>query len=420
MQNILIIGGGGREHAIAAKLKESGEVGDLYCIPGNAGIAEIATCKYDISVTDFNRIYEFINSSDGIDMVVVAPDDPLAKGLVDYLEERGIRAFGPSRAAAQLEASKSFAKDFMKRHNIPTAGYAVFTEFKEALKYVKTQPHPIVIKADGLAYGKGVIISKTPNESATALRGLMREANFGAAGTTVVIEEFMTGKEVSLLTFCDGKTIVPMVSSQDHKRAYDNDEGLNTGGMGSFSPSVAYTAEVEKDFTENIMKPTLKGLIEDGIKFKGVLYFGLMITDEGVKVVEFNARFGDPETQVVLPRLKTDLLQIFDAIIDEKLSDIKIEWSDDAAVCVVLTAEGYPVAYEKGMPIKIEKLPKGVTLYHAGTRNYGGELVTSGGRVIGVCAKGPTIEDARVLAYKGVTKVYFDQRHFRTDIGKNL
>lgn len=418
MKNVLIIGSGGREHAIAVQLKKSPEIGELHCLPGNAGISLIAKCK-NIPVMDFEGIFEYIENSDGIDMVVVAPDNPLAEGLVDFLEDRGIRAFGPRKEAAVLEASKSFAKDFMKRHNIPTAAYEVFDDCKKAIEYVKAQKHPLVIKADGLALGKGVTICGSVSESVTLLKEVMRESKFGDAGASVVIEEFMTGKEVSVLSFCDGKTIVPMVSSQDHKRAFDNDKGPNTGGMGAFSPSMAFDAAAEKDFTENIMLPTLKGLSEDGIKFKGVIYFGLMLTSDGVKVVEYNARFGDPETQVVLPRLKTDLLDIFDAVIDEKLDEINIEWYDNAAVCVVLASGGYPVAYEKGLPIIMDH-PRDVTIYHAGTKFFSRELVTWGGRVLGVTALGGTIEEARKKAYTAVARINFEKKQFRTDIGQNL
>ncbi len=419
MKNVLIIGGGGREHAIALQLRKSPMVDRLYCIPGNAGIAQIAECKPDISVMDFEKIYDFIELSDGIDMVVVAPDDPLAKGLVDYLEERGVRAFGPSAAAAQIEASKAWAKDFMAKYGIPTARYKVFTDYRTAVDYARAQPHPIVIKADGLALGKGVIITRSPSESVAVLREIMEDGHFGESGARVVIEECMVGKEVSLLTFCDGHTVVPMVSSQDHKRAFDGDKGPNTGGMGAFSPSHAYTPAVAADFREHVLIPTIKGLQAEGIKFKGVLYFGLMITAEGVKVVEYNARFGDPETQVVLPRLKTDLYEIFDAIIDERLSQVKVEWYQNAAVCVVMVASGYPVAYEKGMAIRIDN-PENVTIYHAGTKMFGDELVTWGGRVLGVTAVAPTVEEARRIAYTGVSRINFEQKHFRTDIGTNL
>ncbi len=416
--NILIIGGGGREHAIAVQLKKSPKVDKLYCLPGNAGIAEIAEC-YNISVMDFDKILNFIQKKGDIDMVVVAPDDPLAAGLVDFLQANHIRAFGPIAKAAKLEASKSFAKDLMKKYAIPTANYAVFHDFLKACEYVKTQPHPIVLKADGLALGKGVIISQNVEQSIEALKDMMQNNAFGSAGNSVVIEEFMTGKEVSILAFCDGKAIVPMVSSQDHKRAYDDDKGLNTGGMGTFSPSKAFTADYKAEFEAKIMYPTVKALRAEGIEFKGVIYFGLMLTPNGVKVVEYNARFGDPETQVVLPRLKTDLADIFSAVIDGTLDMLEIEWYDNCAVCVILASGGYPVKYKKGLEISVGKLCD-VTLYHAGTKFEGGKLITAGGRVLGVTAVADTIDKARTLAYKAVDSINFEGKHFRKDIGIKL
>lgn len=416
--NILIIGGGGREHAIAVQLKKSPKVDKLYCLPGNAGIAEIAECE-NISVMDFDKILNFIQKKGDIDMVVVAPDDPLAAGLVDFLQANHIRAFGPSAKAAKLEASKSFAKDLMKKYAIPTASYAVFYDFLKACEYVKAQPHPIVLKADGLALGKGVIISQNVEQSIEALTDMMQNNAFGSAGNSVVIEEFMTGKEVSILAFCDGKTIVPMVSSQDHKRAYDDDKGLNTGGMGTFSPSKAFTADYKAEFETKIMYPTVKALRAEGIEFKGVIYFGLMLTPNGVKVVEYNARFGDPETQVVLPRLKTDLADIFSAVIDGTLDKLEIEWYDNCAVCVVLASGGYPVKYKKGLEISVGDICD-VTLYHAGTKFEGGKLVTAGGRVLGVTAVADTIDKARTLAYKAVDSINFEGKHFRKDIGIKL
>ena len=422
MKNVLILGGGGREHAIAEKLRKSDKVGKIFCLPGNAGISEIAECK-DISPMDFDAVYDFIEGCDfkatPVDMVVVASDDPLAKGMVDFLTEKGIRAFGPTKKAAELEWSKSYAKDFMYRHGIPTAKSASFDTYKEALAYVERQEYPCVIKADGLALGKGVIICNDFDEAKKALSDIMLDKYFGESGSRVVVEEFMKGKEVSVLALTDGKTIVPMVSAQDHKKIYDGDEGPNTGGMGAFSPSAAYTDEVRADFEKNVMYPTLRGLIEDGIEYKGVIYFGLMITDSGVKVVEYNSRFGDPETQVVLPRLDGDLYEIFDAVIDGRLADVPVKWYDNCAVCVIIASNGYPYAYDKGFDITIDN-PKNVTLYHAGTRYFGDRLVTNGGRVMGVTATADTIDEARRIAYVGVARVHFKGEYFRTDIGLNL
>ncbi|MEG1791320.1 MAG: phosphoribosylamine--glycine ligase [Clostridia bacterium] len=415
---VLIIGGGGREHAIAVQLKKSNKVTKLYCLPGNAGISEIAECA-PISVMDFDGIYAFILQNGGMDMVVVAPDDPLAGGLVDYLTKKGVRAFGPNARAANLEASKSFAKNLMKKYGIPTASYETFDNFDSAVAYVKNKKHPIVLKADGLALGKGVIISESVEQSIETLSDMMQNHMFGAAGASVVIEEFMTGKEVSVLAFTDGKTIKPMVSSQDHKRAYDNDKGLNTGGMGTFSPSKAFTPEICAEFEKNIMYPTLKALQNEGIEFKGVIYFGIMLTPSGVKVVEYNARFGDPETQVVLPRLKTDIYDIFNAVIDKTLDKINIEWYDNCAVCVIIASGGYPIKYEKGLEIKIGNI-ENVTLYHAGTKIVDGKLLSSGGRVIGVTAVADSIDNARKIAYKAVDNIDFNGKQFRTDIGIKL
>lgn len=417
--NILIIGGGGREHAIAVQLKKSPKVDKLYCLPANAGISKIAECE-NISVMDFDAILAFIEKKGDVDMVVVAPDDPLAAGLVDFLQKHNIRAFGPVAKAARLEASKSFAKDLMKKYNIPTAKYEVFYDFFKACEYVKTQAHPIVLKADGLALGKGVIISETIDKSISTLKEMMQDNAFGSAGNSVVIEEFMSGKEVSILAFCDGKTIIPMVSSQDHKRAYDDDKGLNTGGMGTFSPSKAFTEAHKAEFEKNIMYPTVAALRAEGIEFKGVIYFGLMLTSNGIKVVEYNARFGDPETQVVLPRLKTDLADVFNAVIDGTLDKLSVEWYDNCAVCVVLASGGYPLKYEKGLEISIGEIDKDITLYHAGTKIENGKLVTAGGRVIGVTAVADSIDKARELAYKAVDKVQFEGKHFRKDIGIKL
>lgn len=417
--DILVIGSGGREHAICWSLKKSKDCNKLYCLPGNAGISEIAECV-NVSVMDFDAIVSFLKAHANIGMTVVAPDDPLAAGLVDRLEAEGFRAFGPNKAAAIIEGSKAFSKELMVKYGIPTAGYEEFTDYNLACEYVKKSDYPLVVKADGLALGKGVIICNNVNEALTALKDMMIDAKFSSAGNKVIVEEFLVGKEVSILSFTDGKTIVPMVSSQDHKRALDNDMGLNTGGMGTFSPSKIYTDSLAKEVYDTVIVPTMEAMNAENRTFKGVLYFGLMLTDKGIKVLEYNARFGDPETQVVLPRLKTDLLEIFNAIIDERLSEINIEWNDDAAVCVILASGGYPENYAKGVLIEIGKLDDGIILFHAGTAFKDGQLVTNGGRVIGVTALGDTIEDARKKAYKNIENIKFDKMHYRTDIGVKL
>lgn len=417
--DILVIGSGGREHAICWSLKKSKDCNKLYCLPGNAGISEIAECV-NISVMDFDAIVTFLKAHANIGMTVVAPDDPLAAGLVDRLETEGFRAFGPNKAAAIIEGSKAFSKELMVKYGIPTAAYEEFTDYNLACEYVKKSDYPLVVKADGLALGKGVIICNNVDETLTALKDMMIDAKFSSAGNKVIVEEFLLGKEVSILSFTDGKTIVPMVSSQDHKRALDNDMGLNTGGMGTFSPSKIYTDELAKEVYDTVIVPTMNAMNAENRKFKGVLYFGLMLTDKGIKVLEYNARFGDPETQVVLPRLKTDLLEIFSAIIDERLDEVNIEWNDDAAVCVILASGGYPENYAKGVPIEIGKLDDGIILFHAGTALKDGELVTNGGRVIGVTALGETIENARKKAYKNIENIQFDKMHYRTDIGVKL
>ncbi len=418
--SVLVIGGGGREHAICVALAKSPKTGKLYCIPGNAGISQVAECVPSIGVMEFDKIADFVAAHKDITMTVVAPDDPLAAGLVDYLEERGFRAFGPRANAAIIEGSKAFSKHLMTKYGIPTADYREFTDYEEAAEYVKTAEYPLVVKADGLALGKGVIICQTVQEGEDAVREMMVDKKFKDAGSKIIVEEFLTGKEVSVLCFTDGQTIVPMVSSQDHKRAHDNDEGLNTGGMGTFSPSKVYTPQLADDVYRDIILPTMNAMNCEGRPFKGVLYFGLMITKKGAKVLEYNARFGDPETQVVLPRLKTDLYEIFDAIIDTRLSDINIEWTDDACVCVILASGGYPESYKKGVPITIGKLPKGIVLYHAGTAFKDGQIVTSGGRVIGVTAKGKDIEEARKKAYDAIKDIHFDGMFYRRDIGIKL
>lgn len=418
--SVLVIGGGGREHAICVALAKSPKTGKLYCIPGNAGISQVAECVPSVGVMEFEKIADFIAAHKDITMTVVAPDDPLAAGLVDYLEERGFRAFGPRANAAIIEGSKAFSKHLMTKYGIPTADYKEFTDYDEAAEYVKDAEYPLVVKADGLALGKGVIICRNAQEGEEAVREMMVDKKFKDAGKKIIVEEFLTGKEVSVLCFTDGQTIVPMVSSQDHKRAHDNDEGLNTGGMGTFSPSKVYTPQLADAVYRDIILPTMNAMNCEGRPFKGVLYFGLMITKKGAKVLEYNARFGDPETQVVLPRLKTDLYEIFDAIIDGRLSDVDIQWTDDACVCVILASGGYPESYKKGVPIAIGKLPEDIVLYHAGTAFKDGKLVTSGGRVIGVTAKGKDIEEARKKAYDAIKNIHFDGMFYRHDIGIKL
>ena len=418
--SVLVIGGGGREHAICVALAKSPKTGKLYCIPGNAGISQVAECVPSVGVMEFEKIADFIAAHKDITMTVVAPDDPLAAGLVDYLEERGFRAFGPRANAAIIEGSKAFSKQLMTKYGIPTADYKEFTDYDEAAEYVRGAEYPLVVKADGLALGKGVIICQNAQEGEEAVREMMVDKKFKDAGKKIIVEEFLTGKEVSVLCFTDGQTIVPMVSSQDHKRAHDNDEGLNTGGMGTFSPSKVYTPQLADAVYRDIILPTMNAMNCEGRPFKGVLYFGLMITKKGAKVLEYNARFGDPETQVVLPRLKTDLYEIFDAIIDGRLSDVDIQWTDDACVCVILASGGYPESYKKGVPIAIGKLPEDIVLYHAGTAFKDGKLVTSGGRVIGVTAKGKDIEEARKKAYDAIKNIHFDGMFYRHDIGIKL
>lgn len=419
--NVLVIGNGGREHAIVAALAKSPRVGKLYCMKGNAGIAELAECV-DVDYMDIDAVCDWVDTHKDVEYTVVAPDDPLAAGLVDALEARGHRAFGPNKAAAQIEASKSFAKGLMKKYGIPTAAYEVFTDYDKALAYVRGGKFPVVLKADGLALGKGVLICETLAEAEAGLKQIMLDKAFGTAGNTLVVEEFLKGKEftpgeeVSVLCFTDGKTIVPMLPSCDHKRAQDGDKGLNTGGMGTFTPCPFYTQEIADEVREKILLPTVAAMNAEGRPFKGVLYCGLMRTPEGMKVVEYNARFGDPETQVVLPMLKTDLLTIFEAVTDGRLADVNIEWEDGACVCVVLASGGYPQHYEKGKPIAVGDLGDAF-LYHAGTKREDGVLKTNGGRVLNVCAKGKTVAEARKKAYAAAANIEFEGKQFRTDIG---
>lgn len=420
--NVLVIGNGGREHAIVAALSKSPKVDKIYCMKGNAGIAELAELV-DINYCDLKAVGDWVDAHKDVKYTVIAPDDPLALGLADELEGRGHRVFGPNKRAAEIESSKAFAKELMKKYGIPTAKYETFSDYEKALAYVEKGSFPVVLKADGLALGKGVLICENLQQAKDGLKQIMLDKAFGSAGNKVVVEEFLTGKEftpgeeVSVLAFTDGKTIVPMIPSCDHKRAYDGDKGLNTGGMGTFTPCPFYDKEIADEVRNKIMLPTVAAMNAEGRPFKGVLYFGLMRTKEGMKVVEYNSRFGDPETQVVLPMLKTDLMEIFEAVTDERLADIKIEWEEGACVCVVLASGGYPVKYEKGKEITIGDLDEGVFLYHAGTKRENGVLKTDGGRVLGVCAKGKTVAEAREKAYANVKKIHFDGMHYRTDIG---
>ena len=418
--DILMVGGGGREHALIRKLKESKRCGAIHCAPGNGGISRDAVC-HNVSGTDVDGIVKLAKELK-VDLVFVAPDDPLMAGLVDALEKEGIRAFGPRQNAALIEGSKVFSKNLMKKYGIPTAGYEVFDDPKEALRYIQEQnTYPTVIKADGLALGKGVILAENEEQAKDALHSIMEDKVFGASGSRVVIEEFLTGPEVSVLSFTDGKTLCPMVSSKDHKRALDGDKGLNTGGMGTVSPNPFYSDEMAKRCMEEIFLPTVKAMNEEGRPFKGCLYFGLMLTEKGPKVIEYNARFGDPETQVVLPRLKTDLLDIIDAVIDERLDEINIQWSQEACACVVMASGGYPGSYPKGIEItglNENGQADGAIVYHAGTAYQDGKVFTNGGRVLGVTALGDTLDEALDKAYDAVKTIRFDGAHYRTDIGR--
>ena len=414
--NVLVIGNGGREHAVVQALKKSPKVDKIYAMKGNAGIGELAELV-NVDYCDVKAAADWVDAHKDVEYTVVTPDDPLALGLVDELEKRGHRAFGPRKNAAILEASKAFSKALMKKYNIPTAKYETFDNYSDAKAYVDTCDIPVVLKADGLALGKGVLICKTREEAQDGVKEMMLDKKFGSAGNTIVVEEFLEGPEVSALAFTDGKTIVPMITSCDHKRVFDNDEGLNTGGMGTFAPAPFYGEKTQKEVMEKIMLPTMYAMNAEGRPFKGVLYFGLMKTKDGMKVIEYNARFGDPETQVILPMLKTDLMDIFQAITDERLADMQVEWHDGACVCVVLASGGYPTAYEKGKEITFGTLDSDVILCHAGTKVKDGKLVTDGGRVLGVCAKGASLEEARKKAYANVEKISFEGMHYRKDIG---
>ena len=416
---ILIVGGGGREHAIAWKLAKSPKVEKMYCAPGNAGIAEVAECV-NIGVMEFDKLVAFAKENE-IDLTVVAPDDPLAAGAVDAFEAAGLRAFGPRANAAILEGSKAFSKDLMKKYGIPTAAYETFNDPEKALAYLETAKMQIVLKADGLALGKGVLICKDLEEAKAGVKTLMMDKQFGSAGDEIVIEEFMTGREVSVLSFVDGKTIKIMTSAQDHKRAKDGDQGLNTGGMGTFSPSPFYTPQVDAFCREHIYQKTVDAMKTEGREFKGIIFFGLMLTADGPKVLEYNARFGDPETQVVLPRMKNDLVDLFEACIDGTLDQIDLEFEDNAAVCVVLASAGYPEHYEKGFEIRgLENFKDrdGYYVFHAGSKfDEQGRVVTNGGRVLGVTATGTNLKEARANAYKATEWIDFDNKYMRHDIG---
>ena len=418
---VLIVGSGGREHAIAWKVAQSSRVDKIYCAPGNAGIAEYAECV-DIGAMEFDKLVAFAKEKE-IDLTVIGMDDPLVGGVVDAFEAAGLRVFGPRNNAAILEGSKAFSKDLMKKYQIPTAAYENFDSAEEALAYLETAKLPIVLKADGLALGKGVLICNTLEEAKEGVRTIMTDKKFGTAGNRMVIEEFMTGREVSVLSYVDGKTIKTMTSAQDHKRAGDGDTGLNTGGMGTFSPSPFYTKEVDEFCKKYIYQATVDAMAAEGREFKGIIFFGLMLTADGPRVLEYNARFGDPEAQVVLPRMKNDIIEVFEACIDGTLDQVDLQFEDNAAVCVVLASEGYPVKYEKGLPIRgLEnfKDKEGYYVFHAGTKMTEQGIVTNGGRVLGVTAKGKDLKEARANAYEAIKLVEFDNKYYRHDIGKAI
>ena len=420
---ILIVGSGGREHAIAASAAKSDRVRQIYCAPGNAGIGQIAECV-PIGAMEFEKLVAFAKEKE-IDMVIVGMDDPLVGGLVDEMEAAGIRTFGPRKNAAVLEGSKAFSKDLMKKYGIPTAAYENFDNAQDAVAYLEKAQFPIVLKADGLALGKGVLICRNLEEAKDGVRSIMLDKQFGSAGNKLVVEQFMTGREVSVLSFVDGKTIRTMTSAQDHKRAMDGDKGLNTGGMGTFSPSPFYTKEVDEFCQKNIYQPTVDAMAAEGREFKGIIFFGLMLTEDGPKVLEYNARFGDPEAQVVLPRLENDIIEVFEACIDGRLDEIELKFDNGrATVCVILASDGYPVEYKKGFPIKGLENFKGKEdyyVFHSGTKFDGnGRIVTNGGRVLGVTANGATLKEARENAYKAVEWVNFENQYMRHDIGKSV
>ena len=416
---VLVVGGGGREHALIRKIKESSKVDEIFCTPGNGGISYDAKC-FDVSATDIDGVVDLAKKL-SVDLVVVAPDDPLVAGMVDALNDAGFKTFGPRANAAIIEGSKVFSKELMQKYNIPTAEYKVFDNANDAIEYIKEKNEfPTVIKADGLALGKGVIIPENLDDAVAGVKEIMEDKIFGASGNNIVVEEFLTGPEVSVLAFTDGKCVKPMVSSMDHKRALDGDKGLNTGGMGTVSPNPYYTEEVAAECMDKIFMPTINAMNQEGRTFKGCLYFGLMITPKGPKVIEYNCRFGDPETQVVLPRLKTDIIDIFEAINNETLSELDIEWSEKACACVIMASGGYPKSYKKGVEITglTSGQLDGVTVYHAGTKIENDKLVTSGGRVLGVTALGDSLADALKKSYEAVENIHFNNAHYRKDIGK--
>ncbi len=418
---VLIVGSGGREHAIAWSVAKSVQVDKIYCAPGNAGISEYAECV-DIGAMEFDKLVEFAKENQ-IDLTIIGMDDPLVGGVVDVFEAAGLRVFGPDKKAAILEGSKAFSKDLMQKYEIPTAGYQNFTDSAEALYYLETADFPIVLKADGLALGKGVLICHSLEEAQAGVREIMEDKKFGSAGNTIVIEEFMEGREVSVLSFVDGKTIRTMTSAQDHKRAKDGDQGLNTGGMGTFSPSPFYTKEVEEFCENHIFQKTVDAMETEGRPFKGIIFFGLMLTKNGPKLLEYNARFGDPEAQVVLPRMKNDIIDVINACVDGTLDKIQLEFEDNAAVCVVLASAGYPESYEKGIPMSgfdTFKDKDGYYCFHAGTKFENDKIVTNGGRVVGITAKGTDLKEARKNAYQATEWIDFSNKYMRTDIGKAI
>ena len=418
---ILIVGGGGREHAIAWSVAKSPKTDKIYCAPGNGGIGEYAECV-NIGAMEFDKLVAFAKEKD-IDLTIIGMDDPLAAGIVDEFEKAGLKVFGPRKNAAIIEGSKAFSKDLMKKYNIPTAAYENFDDPQKALKYLENAQFPIVLKADGLALGKGVLICQTLQEAKDGVKTIMEDKKFGDAGNTMVIEEFMTGREVSVLAFVDGKTVKTMTSAQDHKRAKDGDQGLNTGGMGTFSPSPFYTPEIDDFCQKNIFQPTVDAMAKEGRPFTGILFFGLMLTENGPKVLEYNARFGDPEAQVVLPRMENDILDVIEACLEGRLSDVDLTFEDNAAVCVVLASDGYPQAYEKGIPMHgFERFEgkDGYYCFHAGTKREGDTIVTNGGRVLGITAKGKDLKEARKNAYEATEWIEFANKYMRNDIGKAI
>jgi phosphoribosylamine--glycine ligase len=414
---VLVVGGGGREHALCWNIIKNKRVKEIYCAPGNAGIAEIAKCV-DIKASDIEALIKFVQEKN-IDLTVVGPEDPLTKGLVDIMESKGMKVFGPRASAAAIEGSKILAKDLMVKYGIPTAKYATFTDWQQAEKYIDELNGPCVVKADGLAAGKGVIIAKEKSEALAAVKQIMKDKAFGSAGDTLLVEEMLEGEEVSILAFTDGKTVIPMLPAQDHKRVFDDDQGPNTGGMGAYAPAPVGTKEIQQYALESILIPMVKAMAAEGRPYKGVIYAGLMITSKGPQVLEFNARFGDPEAQPVLMMLKSDLLEIIEAVIEERLDQVKVEWKDGAAVCVVMASGGYPGDYRKGIEISgLDKVPQGVSVFHAGTALVNGRVVTDGGRVLGITAEAESISSAIDSVYKGVREITFEGAHYRNDIGQ--